>query len=120
MMNELIKYAITNDEIKYAIKNDIIKYAIINDVIKYAITNDGINKKIYNNFVFPNTPAQLTLDDTCLFDLRRHSIRKGCDREVGVVVENKGMVKIAVNYIVASRPPEQQPTATLTLVPGKK
>ena len=39
------------------------------DVIKndYAITKYVINKKINNNFVFPNTPAQLTLDDTCLF-----------------------------------------------------
>ena len=38
------------------------------DVIKndYAITKYVINKKINNNFVFPNTPAQLTLDDTCL------------------------------------------------------
>ena len=52
--------------IKYAITNDVIKYAIKNDIIKYAITNDGINKKINNNFMFPNTPAQLTLDDTCL------------------------------------------------------
>ena len=28
--------------------------------------NNVINKKINNNFVFPNTPAQLMLDDTCL------------------------------------------------------
>ena len=68
----MIKYAITNDVIKYAIKNN---YAITNDVIKYAIkndyaiTNDVINKKINNNFEFPNTPAQLTLDDTCLFSV---------------------------------------------------
>ena len=47
--------------------NDVIKYAITNKLIKYAITNDVINKKINNNFMFPNTPAQLTLDDTCLF-----------------------------------------------------
>ena len=39
-----------------------IKYAIT-----YAITNYVINKKINNNFVFPNSPAQLTLDDMCLF-----------------------------------------------------
>ena len=38
-----------------------------NNSINYAITNDVINKKINNNFVFPNTPAQLTLDVTCLF-----------------------------------------------------
>ena len=69
--NDVIKYgikndfAITNDLIKYAIKND---YTITNDIIKYAITNDVINKKINNNFVFPNTPAQLTLDDTCLLN----------------------------------------------------
>ena len=44
--------------------NDVIKYAIKND---YEITNDVINKKINNNFVFPNTPAQLMLDDTCMF-----------------------------------------------------
>ena len=50
----MIRYAITNDVMKYAIKND------------YAITNDVIIKKINNIFVFQNTPAQLTLDDTCL------------------------------------------------------
>ena len=38
--------------------------------MKYAITNNVINKKINNNFVFPNTPAQLTLDDACLFSIR--------------------------------------------------
>ena len=52
---------------KYAITNDVIKYAIKNDLIKYAITNDVIIEKINNNFVFPNTPAQLMLDDMCLF-----------------------------------------------------
>ena len=35
--------------------------------IDKIITNDVINKTINNNFVFPNMPAQLTLDDTCLF-----------------------------------------------------
>ena len=71
--NDIIKYAITNDVIKHAITNELMKYAITNDVIKYAIkndyaiTNDVIKKKINNNFVFPNTPAQLMLDDTCLF-----------------------------------------------------
>ena len=66
--NDVIKYAVTNDGIIYAVTNDEIKYAIKNDAIKYAITNYVINKKINYNFVFPNTPAQLTLDDTCLLD----------------------------------------------------
>ena len=64
--NNSILIAITYDVIKYAITNDVIKNTIKTDLIKYAITNDVINKKINNNFVFPNTPAQLTLDDTCL------------------------------------------------------
>ena len=51
--------------IKDAITNEVIKYAIKNDLMKYAIRNDVINKKINDNFVFPNTPAQLTLNDTC-------------------------------------------------------
>ena len=55
--------------IKYKFTNEIIKYAIKNDLIKYGITNDVINKKIINNFVFQNTPAQLTLDDTCLLNM---------------------------------------------------
>ena len=63
----MIKYAVTNDVIIYAITNDVIKYAITNDLIKYAITNYVINKKINNNLVFPNMPAQLTLDVMCLF-----------------------------------------------------
>ena len=58
--------AITSDVIKYAITNELIRYAITNDLIKYAIINDVINKKINDNFVFPNTPPQLLLDDSCL------------------------------------------------------
>ena len=55
-----------NYVIKYAVTNDIIKYAIKNDAIKYAITNYVINKKIIT-LCFQIRPAQLTLDDTCLF-----------------------------------------------------
>ena len=65
--NYIIKFAIKKDVIIYVITNDVIKYAITNDVIIHAITNYVINKKINNNFVFPNTPAQLTLDVRCLF-----------------------------------------------------
>ena len=81
--NYLIKYASTNDVIKYAITNDEIIYAVTNDVIKYAITNYVINKKIFNNFVFPNTPAPLTFDDTCLFDSTRPLMEK-VDKRGGV------------------------------------
>ena len=65
--NEVIIYKITNYVIRYAITNDGIKFEIKNDLIKYAIKYDVINKKINNNFVFPNTPPQLLLDDSCLF-----------------------------------------------------
>ena len=51
---------------KYGVTNGAIINAIINDVIEYAISNDLIKKKIHNIFVFPNTPAQLTLNDSCL------------------------------------------------------
>ena len=40
-MNDVSKYAITNELIKYAITNDVIKYEIKNDC---AITNYVINK----------------------------------------------------------------------------
>ena len=83
--NNLIKYAITNDVIQYAITNDVIKYAVTNDGIIYAVTNDVIkyaikcaktyyviNKKIIT-LCFQIRPAQLTLDDTCLFVHRKGS-----------------------------------------------
>ena len=35
-------------------------------MINYAITNVVMNKKFKTTFMFPNTPAQLTLDVTCL------------------------------------------------------
>ena len=50
----------------YAVTNDVIKYAIKNDAIKYAITNYVINKKIIT-LCFQIHPAQLMLDDMCLF-----------------------------------------------------
>ena len=54
---------------KCAITNDVKRYEITNGVIKYAITNNVINKKINKNFVFANTPQQLTLYVSCLFIL---------------------------------------------------
>ena len=65
----VIEYAITNEVKIYAITNDVIKYTIKIYSTKYANTNDLIIKKINKNFMFPNTPAQLMLDDTCLFFL---------------------------------------------------
>ena len=38
----------------------------LDGLITYALTNKVINKKINNNFMFSNTPGQLTLDDRCL------------------------------------------------------
>ena len=41
-----------------------------NEFKKYAITNYIIKKKINKNFVFPNTPPQLTHDISCLLILQ--------------------------------------------------
>ena len=70
--NDIIKNAITHNVINYAVTNDWIIYAVTNAVIKYAIkyaiTNYVINKKIITS-CFQIRPAQLTLDDTCLFSV---------------------------------------------------
>ena len=82
----MIIYKITNYVIRYAITNDGIKFEIKNDLIKYAIKYDVINKKINNNFVFPNTPPQLLLDDSCLF--YKDSIGRGFETSVSEFVQD--------------------------------